>query len=277
MNDMTEIKVGSPIVLRTMDDLVKFSKLLAASELVPKDFIGKDANIFVAIQWGLEIGLQPMQALQSIAVINGRPSLWGDAGLALVYGSGLVESFEEEISAESATCRTKRKGNPKETVRTFAKDDAVRADLWGKGTYAKYPKRMLQMRARWWALRDAYTDVLRGVAGAEELIDVEIDVTPPGAPVVEQPRAKSQVKDAELVDAGKSAPAEPAKPAAAETPKPAKPLLAGQLAIINAKLRNAALTEMDLVSKFGPVQELRFEQFEEVQAWITERAAKIAG
>lgn len=302
-------------VPRSINELIKFSELLSRSNLVPKDFVGKEADIFVAIQWGMEIGLQPMQALQSIAVINGRPSLWGDAGLALVYGSGLVESFEEEIGAESCTCRTKRKGNSKETVRTFTKDDAVKAELWGKGTYAKYPKRMLQMRARWWALRDAYTDVLRGVHGAEEMLDVEIDVTEQGS-VVEQPRAKSENAtksvEGEVVDpllkggdhAATNAKAgridkntgevsqdtrpEPARKAhdngfttaapAANEGKGAgdgKPLLEGQLRVIRGKMKNAALSDADLVAKFGTLEGLRFDQFEEIQAWISERASKL--
>ena len=53
---------------------------------MPREFQAKPNNILVAVQWGFEIGLAPMQALQNIAVINGRPSLWGDSLLALVKG-----------------------------------------------------------------------------------------------------------------------------------------------------------------------------------------------
>ena len=62
------------------------------------------------MQWGAEIGLQPLQAMQNIAVINGRPSLWGDAVLALVRSSGLLEQFEETQTEDMATCTVKRKG-----------------------------------------------------------------------------------------------------------------------------------------------------------------------
>ena len=60
------------LVPRNLDDALKISNTLSKSGLVPKDFQGKPENVFVAIQWGLELGLAPLQALQSIAVINGR-------------------------------------------------------------------------------------------------------------------------------------------------------------------------------------------------------------
>src|ERR1051326_8757368 len=113
MNDLAAVRPQTlSLVPRTMEEAIKFSSTLAKSDLVPKDFVDKPANILVAIQWGLEFGLQPMQAMQSIAVINGRPSLWGDAVIALVRASEVCEYIYEEIAPDgnSATCRTKRKG-----------------------------------------------------------------------------------------------------------------------------------------------------------------------
>lgn len=293
-----QVGVGNAIVPRTMTELIEFSKYLSQSEIVPDTFRGKPANIFVAIQWGMEIGLLPFQALQSIAIIHGRPMLYGDAGLALVYGSSMVESFEEEIGAESATCRAKRKGNPKECVRTFTKADAEKAGLWGKNTWAAYPKRMLQMRARWWALRDTFPDVLRGVSGAEDHLDVEIDVTPVKPAGVEQPQsvsspAKPGVVDAEIVTPT-PAPAADASPSSSDppaTPPPTptapanqanaagegKPMGEGQVRIIRARLASAALSDADLMTKFGTVEDLKFGQFQEVCDWIAERAKSTVG
>ena len=60
---------------QTMDEAMKFSEVISKSGLVPKEYQGKPANCLVAIQWGMELGLAPLQALQNIAVINGKPSL----------------------------------------------------------------------------------------------------------------------------------------------------------------------------------------------------------
>ena len=82
---MTDLAIKQTFSLapQNLDEALKFADYLANSDIVPKDFQRKPANILVAVQWGMELGLQPMQAMQSIAVINGRPSLWGDAVIAL--------------------------------------------------------------------------------------------------------------------------------------------------------------------------------------------------
>ena len=162
-----------------MKEAMEFAGLLAKSDIVPKDYQGKPGNVLVAIQWGMEIGLQPMQAMQNIAVINGRPSIWGDAMIALVRACPAFEYISETQTDKEATCVIKRKGEP-EAVRTFSLEDAKRAGLTGKsGPWTQYPKRMMQMRARSWALRDVFPDVLKGMICAEEALDSgPRDVTP---------------------------------------------------------------------------------------------------
>lgn len=158
---------------QTFEEALTFSKYLADSDMVPKDFKGRPANCLIAMQWGAELGLKPMQAMQNLAVINGRPSLWGDAVIALVRSSPLCEYVIETDDGTTATCRVKRRGDPAEQVRTFGMDDAKQAGLMGKqGPWTQYPKRMRQMRARAFALRDVFPDVLRGLPVAEELMDV---------------------------------------------------------------------------------------------------------
>jgi len=169
---LSESKAGFSLAPQSIDEALKFADMLSKSNLVPKDFIGNAGNILVAIQWGMELGLQPMQSMQNIAVINGRPSLWGDSVIALVKASPVCEYVVEEVNDNGATCKVKRKGEP-EQVRYFTVDDAKKASLWGKpGPWTQYPKRMLQMRARSWALRDVFPDVLRGMPIAEELQDM---------------------------------------------------------------------------------------------------------
>lgn len=170
---------------RSLDEAMKFANLLADSSIVPKDFIGKPGNVLVAIQWGMELGLKPMQAMQNIAVINGRPSLWGDALLALVLASPVCEYIEEWEEGGTAYIKCKRRGKP-EDVQSFGEEDAKKAGLIGKqGPWTQYPKRMKKMRARAFALRDNFADVLKGIAVAEEAMDlehVERDITPRATP-----------------------------------------------------------------------------------------------
>lgn len=190
----------------------RFAQIIAKSKLVPKDFQNEPENVMVAIQMGLDIGLPPLQALQGIAVINGRPSVWGDAALAVVQGSANFEWIDEEVSADgqSATCRIKRRGNPNPIERTFTMADAKTANLAGKeGPWRTYPRRMLQMRARAWAMRDGFSDALRGIAIREEAEDVELERKADGT--FEKPRRLSEVR---------LAPTEPAAAPPAEDSAP---------------------------------------------------------
>lgn len=165
----------------TLTEAVQFSEMLASSSMVPRAYQGKPQDVLVCVQWGYEMGLAPMQALQNIAVINGKPSVYGDAAMALVQASPVCEDVEEYFEDEGtpnpvAVCVAKRKGRKPVTAR-FSVEDAKRAGLWGKqGPWSAYPKRMMQMRARGFALRDAFPDVLKGMITAEEAQDYPSDV-----------------------------------------------------------------------------------------------------
>lgn len=202
MNDNTLPVVQKPsfsLAPRDLEEALRFAEILSKSTIIPKDFANNPGNILVAIQWGMELGLQPMQAMQNIAVINGRPSLWGDAVIGLVKSSPLCEYITEEVTDDEAVCKVKRRGEPEQS-RTFTVADAKKAGLIGKqGPWTQYPKRMMQMRARSWALRDVFPDVLRGMPIAEEIMDIgEREINPmtagtsPGASgktVIDQPPA----------------------------------------------------------------------------------------
>jgi hypothetical protein len=184
------------LALQSFDDAFRFAKMVAASEFAPKDFRGKPESCLLAIQHGAEIGLSPMQSLQNIACINGRPAIWGDAALALVVGSHVCEYVTEGVDGEGdkmvAMCFAKRRGYEKATIVRFSVEDAKKAGLWGKsGPWTQYPKRMLQLRARGFALRDAFPDVLRGLVTAEEAQDYPQQAPAPEPvrePVVVRPK-----------------------------------------------------------------------------------------
>jgi len=150
--------------------------MVAKTDFAPKDFKNKPESCMLAGQHGAELGLGPMQSLQCIAVINGRPTIWGDAALALVQSSSVCEFVSEAVEGDGdqmvATCIAKRRGYPAPSAIKFSVADAKKAGLWGKsGPWTQYPKRMLQLRARGFALRDAFPDVLRGLVTAEEAQD----------------------------------------------------------------------------------------------------------
>ena len=194
MNQLTTIP-GEPtfsLAPRNMAEALEFAKVIASSDMVPKDYIGKPGNVLVAVQTGAELGLKPMQSLQGISVINGRPGVWGDAMWALIISHPEYEDSIEEKTDTSCTITLKRRGRSAVVV-TFNMEDAKKAGLAGKqGPWQTAPKRMLQMRARAFAARDLFADALKGIKSIEELRDypderVEHDITP--APAAAASRA----------------------------------------------------------------------------------------
>jgi len=190
----------APLTPQTWQEAEKLAKLLCKTKLVPPGFESPDLCL-IAILQGMEMGLPPLTALQRMALVEGKLTLWGDGALALVLKSGLCTSITEwmglgdqdELNSGKANsagikdmtfdplmqkredewiafCEVTRAHWLKPIRRSFSVIDAKRAGLWKKeGPWLDYPKRMLQMRARAFALRDAFADVLGGLYVREEI------------------------------------------------------------------------------------------------------------
>jgi hypothetical protein len=193
------------IVPQTFEDAWRIAGLVVEAGMTP-DGIDTREKAMIAIMQGLEVGMPPMMALQSIAVINKRPTIWGDGALGLCRGSGLLEVFkefeEERDGSLTAVCQVKRRGED-QVERTFSVADATTANLINKAIWKLYPKRMRQMRARAFALRDTFADVLKGLQIREEVQDYEMkDVTPGTAPLVPEQIAQGSPPVSQKRDAG---------------------------------------------------------------------------
>lgn len=173
-NKLDKIAEQTSLIPTTLEEATNLAKLISESDLAPKDFKGKPGNTLIAIQMGAEIGISPMRAIQNIAVINGRPSLFGDIGKALLLARGCKieeRDIKEVQKVGEAWCKiTRPDGNT--TERTFSLENAKTAQLWGKaGPWTQYPYRQMAWRAFWFAARDGASDFLSGFAGTEEMRD----------------------------------------------------------------------------------------------------------
>ena len=249
--------------LSTMDEAMRYSELLAKSQMVPKAYQGKPEDVLVAVSWGLELGLAPLQALQNIACINGKPSVYGDAAMALVQNSSTCDNIEEYFEGEGtvnpvAVCVAHRKNRTPVTAK-FSVEDAKRAGLWGKqGPWSAYPKRMLQMRARGFAIRDAFPDVLKGLITVEEAQDFPAETTRA------QPMPNAPVKNP-LDTIGKLSVSEPV---VLETPAEMRNLET-TLDEANAQLQEASVVDADGVID-APPETIGIETVEPLSAETTQ-------
>ena len=226
---------GAQMALTSLAEASAFADVLLESGMAPKGM--NKAGCVIAMQLGAEVGLSVMQSVQNIANINGRPAIWGDAQLALVRKSGLMETFTEAEVGERGgdtcgyTVTVKRVGQEPASD-TFTVADAKRAGLWEKqGPWRQYPQRMLKFRARGFVLRDQFGDVLKGLRSVEEARDIprEVNVTDVGTDktVEETKQATDFMADIKAA-AEKTKPkpdpvVEPPKPEPKPKPDPVKP------------------------------------------------------
>lgn len=178
----------APIVPTTVEEAFRLAQAIVGAGLAPASYEVGGGNrtpdpqkIMIGILKGAEVGLPPITALSTIAIINKRPCIWGDGAVALVQQSGKVDKVEQRWEGTeseddwTAIYRIWRKGQDEPYEGRFSVADAKRAHLWKntkKTPWIEYPQRMLLARARAYALRDGFADCLAGLSIAEEVQDI---------------------------------------------------------------------------------------------------------
>lgn len=187
LSELLAMPVGGdirPVVPQTFDQVFQMADAIIAAEMVPLGLKGKTdketrSKVGICIQKGLEVGFAPVTSLSRISVINGRPCIDCEGAMAKALESGKLEyckeHFEGQGDERTAVCILKRRGVDEPMTRKFSVADAKRAGLWGnhkRQPWIQYPQRMLPIRARAWALRDLFSDVLAGLHIMEEVRDI---------------------------------------------------------------------------------------------------------
>jgi len=192
MTDQTAVTTRQPIdidfshgiVPGSYTEAMQMSALLHKSRLAPKS-LDTVEKVAIAVLMCIELGRPIVTGIQDLAVINGKCTIFGDAALALVRASGLLEKFEEGEKGTPFTpewtffCKMKRKGFPEKTG-TWSWQDSIRAGhdkIGPPSPWAKYTRRMMQFKARNFIMRDEFGDVLKGIKTQEEAYD-SIDLAP---------------------------------------------------------------------------------------------------
>jgi hypothetical protein len=163
-------------------ELMTWAKTVASSQFVPQSYRGRPEDIVIAAMRGAELGLSVAQSLDAFAVINGRASMWGDSLLGVCLsartpsGEAVMVKHDEGVEKDEngvtvlGWCEVQRRG--REPVRReFTRQQAAKAGLLNKqGPWQSYEDRMFVLRARAYALRDTFADVIKGITLAEEVI-----------------------------------------------------------------------------------------------------------
>ena len=189
----------SPLIPKNVKEAFELATILSKSSIVPQGFAGKPESVFICISFGMELGLPPLQALQNIYVVNNKPTIYGDAALALASEYPSVEMIDEDapdIALKNGTGRCAIKLKSGQVIeRRFSMEDAKKAGLWGKpGPWTQYTGRMLMYRARAWAIRDAVPGCLKGMQVREEVDDYPVRKT------IQMPQERVAVEEAVVAE-----------------------------------------------------------------------------
>lgn len=200
---------------RDLTEALHVSQVLVASRLLPRSITTPEAA-FAVIATGRELGLSAMQALRSVHIIEGKPTLSADLMVALVKRSDACAYFRLiESNGTKAAYETHRKGEPSPTRMTYTLEEARAAGALQKDNWRRFPAAMLRARCASMLARAVYPDVILGVYDPDELDAptgvVEVTTVPSRIEVpvrrVESPRPTTQTAEPAPVEAP-AAPAE---------------------------------------------------------------------
>ena len=193
------------------------AKRLCSSGLMPKAF-ARPEQVYVAIVMGRELGLSAMQAIRSIYVVEGKPSMSADLIIGLVKKSPTCLYFQcLESTSKVARYGTQRQGNPAPTIFSFSWEDAEAAGVTGKDNWRKWPAAMLRARCAVSLARAEYPDIAMGLYDPDELATSAAQAPRGASPVFPEPPSEPPAPPHDLVT-GEVLPA-PAEPKASKGAK----------------------------------------------------------
>ncbi len=177
------VQLGRPI--QSLDEAWRLSKALAMANLMPKSLRGRDPDVLAILLYGQDLGLSPMQAVQGIYVVEGRPSLSAQLWLALVRRAGHRVAVLEH-TAEKCTVQIVRGDTKEEHTATFTFEDAVaanrvrikdgkpfaRSDTGKPLPWELYPKAMLLARAVSQCCRFIAPEIALGFYSQDEVEEI---------------------------------------------------------------------------------------------------------
>jgi hypothetical protein len=140
---------------------------LIATKFLPSSIQTAEQAVAIILT-GRELGIAPMQALTTINVIQGKPTVSPQLMLALINRTGQLEDMRVETNTQGATCMMKRKGRQPYTAH-FGRSEADAMNLSGKDNYKKQPATMYQWRAVAMAARVVFPDAILGLYSPEEM------------------------------------------------------------------------------------------------------------
>ena len=196
------------------ESLWKLSQRISNTPFVPTALRGKNEAVLACVLYGAELGLGPMQSLNSIHVIEGRTAMSPELMRAMVARHGhRIDVIENSATA----CEVKGIRSDTGSMATvrWTMEDAKLAGLAGKNNWKTYPRAMLLARATSELCRIVFPDVIAGlsytpeevssIAGIEYIEQAAeqpvVSIEPPVDEIFEAEIVEDEICEAEIVEA----------------------------------------------------------------------------
>lgn len=171
----TEIAVHADTLLPAK---MEWARTMATANLLPQQYRNNPGNLLYAVEYADSLGIDRINAITSIHVINGKPTASADLIASLVRKAG--HKLRVTGDDTKAVAQIIRADDPEFTYEaTWDVKKATAAGLWGKGNWKNYPGAMLKARAITEVARMGASDALFGVVYTPEELGAD---TTPGPP-----------------------------------------------------------------------------------------------
>jgi len=238
----TAIQVRTPTSESLVPDaknLSEISKMLLDSGMWPKLKPNGVPGIFAIIEYGRELGIPPVAALNTIVIVSGRLTMEAKAMLAVANQRAGV-TWEVESTDKGCTITFSRPGFKSSLKSVFNEADAKAAGLLQKDNRKAYPKDMYFARAAARGVRQIAPDAVLGLYLPEEAQDF---IMPAAGEIVEvKPEPQKELKaekkeepEKETLPTPEPKPATKTKPT--EQPKPATTSVKDDKAMVIEKIK----------------------------------------
>lgn len=196
----------SEIVPINYEMMWKVSQRVTNTPFVPKALQGKPESVLACILYGAEMGIGPMQSLNSIHVIEGRASMSPELMRAMVARHGhRIDVIEN--SSEACEMKGIRHDTGSTATVKWTMADAKKAGLTGKTNWDRYPRAMLMARCTSELCRILFPDIIAGLSYTpEEVASIEGVELPMDELIAEVMQEEEEVAEAEIVEEAAPAP-----------------------------------------------------------------------
>jgi len=184
-----------------LSDQMAQAEAFVKSGLLPAS-VNTPEKALIIIQKGRELNIPPLEALSSINVIQGKPSVSPQLMLALARRTGQLHDIQMRVTNDGATVTVTRAGQSPYTT-MFGVVEATDMGLINKDNWKKQFGIMCQWRALAANLRITFPDAISGLYTPDEagaIMDEEGALV--SRPTIQMPKAiqKDFVETSEIIE-----------------------------------------------------------------------------